>query len=255
MEEKKVCKNCKEEYIGNIRFCKKCGRKLEDVDENIEFGTQCGIRTVEMEVNNEDTIKTRESDKTEKSNNYLWPIVEGIILTVILIYFNAGIFTIGLLWIINVIFILEECIDITFLKIVVAILSIMFLFNLYDVYLNNKYMRMVMKEEYYGVSYEDLFDNFSEIKKWKCTGNERFTALNYSKSERYNGGFIGKVAVSGDCRFNDEEAEYKLTFYISEIDKEILPVILEINGESYSDEINEFLLAVYNSYNEKYNFR
>ncbi|MBQ3543948.1 MAG: hypothetical protein IJA34_02995 [Lachnospiraceae bacterium] len=49
MEQKKVCQMCKEEYIGNIRFCKKCGIKLKEVyceiknSENM-FCTNCGYK-------------------------------------------------------------------------------------------------------------------------------------------------------------------------------------------------------------------
>ena len=113
---------------------------------------------------------------------------------------------------------------------------------------------MVKNEGYYSATYEEMFDSFSTNAKWECVGNDRFTSINFNKSDRYSGGFIGKVTVSGDCTLYEEKTDYTLTFYISETDKDIIPVSLEIGNENYSDDINNFLLSVYGNYNENFNF-
>ena len=200
---------------------------------------------------------SKESEMVQKKKS-IWPIIEGIILTFVLAYFNADLSVIVLLWITNIVFILEERIENKisnlFLKVVSVILSIMLLSSFYNLYLDNKYENIVKSEKYYAATYEEIFDDFSTYTRWECVGNERFTALDYNKSERYNGGFIGVVTVSGDCFIYDKETEYTLTFYISENDNDVIPVELEIGGQDYSDNINAFLLTAYNECNEDYIF-
>ena len=193
-------------------------------------------------------------DKSKK----VWLIIEAIILTIILKYFDASFSTILIVWLVNVLCLVEDKINSfgtkKLLKAISFVLVLVFFVNVYNLYLDNKYMRMVKKEKYYSVSYEELFDNFSDDVKWKCINNDRFTQLNFNKSERYNGSFIAEVSVSGGAYFYEKETDYVLKFNISEIDEDIIPISLEIGEEDYSEYVNEFLQAVYDQYNENFNF-
>lgn len=47
-------------------------------------------------------------EQTVKEKKCIWPIVEGIIITIILSYFDADSIVIVLLWIANIVFLLED---------------------------------------------------------------------------------------------------------------------------------------------------
>ena len=212
---------------------------------------------------NQDEILAETQSNAELPELYnktkrIWPIIEGMILTLILLFLDADTSVIVLLWITNIVFLIEERIKTPLVnlifKIASFVLPLILIFNLYNVYLDYKYIRLVKMEKYYNTTYEEMFDNFSTYAKWECVGNDRFTTINVNKSDRYSGGFIGQVTVSGDCYIYEEETNYILTFYISETDKDIVPVSLEIGDKNYSEDINTFLVSVYENYNENFNF-
>lgn len=217
-------------------------------------------KTIEASrANTMDNIESAEEQKIKRKRGALLDnitdIILGIILTVLLIRYNCSSFLIVAFWALEIINRhLEKQGSKKAQKIVTVIGVVIVLYSIsqiYNGYQNERYVEVVHEQQYMGVEYEELFENFSNDVEWECIEDGRFTTVDPNEPDR-SGSFDAVVTVSGGCYVYDEETTYTLKFNVSKEDNRAVPIELQLYGTMYysSDEIHRFMDSVYINYVE-----
>lgn len=246
------CRKCGNEFQGN--FCPNCGEKAE-----IENGANEREAEQKISIDNNPVSEEKKYPKQQGHNkiinniDLILEVLFTIVITVLLFHYQCSVLLIVGLWLVEFAYIVlwkkkQKTVHtiVTVIGVIIVLLSI---YNIYNGYQNEKYVTLVQNHQFMDVSYEKLFDNFSNDVKWECTKHERFTTIDPSESDR-SGSFEAVVTVSGSCHIYNELTTYTLQFNVSKDNDLAVPMNLQCYGTNYSssDDINRFLYSTYRYY-------
>ena len=235
------CPNCGNEVNDNI--CTNCGTKI----------TGDGTPILENSTEEENQESLVESEDEETVGKFFLNVgIEAAIVIGFSIYFRCNLI-IPILYTITqiIVFVCEKKNKKTG-KLVVGVISLILaavcLWNIYNGYQDNKYIKIAQKENYESIDmdYKWLFDEFSGSKvKWTCKKREDFTVVDPIEDHIKSGSYNAIVTVKGPCTLYDEPTKYLLTFYVSK--NKTVPVKLILDGITYNDssDISNFIWSVY----------